>query len=202
MPTQRKKNQAQVAAGGAAGAAAGAAHKKDVLSPYKLYKHDMKKQRTRVTWGPKGKPEPYSAEEVEARKGKIRNRHPSNVCKGPPCYAHKNVDWTLHRLGPAAIKRDSSGRRAKVAGKVLATKHPLLNGGYYAKQHPAAHMESMSPRWGPGIAPGRHARKQIPLPKKGTVEIAKSTKVAAGLAVGTAAVAGAHAVRDRGKRRH
>lgn len=143
-----------------------------MLSPYKLYKHDMPKARVAVTQGPKGKPPPG--------------------CKGTMCYEHKNVDWTLHRLAPAIHARTPKGsmRRKMIENAMSsspeqAKKHPSIAGMTKTNaKHTGHFLKKMSPRWGEGKAPGRRPRKIVPIPPKGEVEVSKKTYVASAAALG------------------
>lgn len=135
-----------------------------MLSPYKHYRHDMKHQRVRRTWGPKGKP--------------------AKGCYGTICYHHKNVDWTVHRLTPAMYEKAKPGGRfqKKVDGFVKWS-----NGGESTSGAATTHtLRSTSPRWGEGKAPSRMKGRKIVPPTK-HASVSKKTKVAAGVAVAAGA---------------
>lgn len=149
-----------------------------MLSPLKLYKHDMPKQHIALTRG--------------MTPGSTVRGKPKPGCTGSVCYRHKNLDWAVHRLGPAVYERAKpGGPTRKILGK--ATKQISGNEG---GRRPKMTMQRTSPRWGEGKIPGRKPRKIVPLPKKGTAEVSKKTKVAV---VGTAG-AGTVAVKHNKRR--
>lgn len=144
-----------------------------MLSPYKLYKHDVQNQhKAKVTWGPKGKP--------------------GAGCSGSACYRHYNVDWTVHRLAPTVYERAKPhGKTRAVMGKAMHSERIGMTKKNIRRA--PSHLRETSPRWGDGIAPGRRSRNVVPHPHD--TEISKTTyKVVGGAAVAAGAAYGGHKV--------
>lgn len=155
-----------------------------MLSLYKLYKHDMKKQHRAVTQGPRGKPTGRFIAGGE------------RDC-GSTCYRHKNVDWAVHRAIPAIQDREI--RRRGSYGPISKTIHKIAEKQGFAKYEPKRqNLLNTSPRWGQGKAPRLEGRKVVPLPKPGHADVSKST-VAVGVGAVAVGAAGYYGYKHRGE---
>lgn len=126
QPKKDHKDKKIIAGGGVAGAALGAvASRKERMSPVKLYRHDMKNQRVKRTWGPKGKP--------------------AAGCSGSICYRHKNVDWTVHRLAPTLNERGGPRRKKIIQGgiKKLGPSSRIIKGDKKLAKRLDKHLDKL-----------------------------------------------------------